>query len=334
VIEADDAQRNQRPGSAPIASSVFEEVRQAHDRTATPSDLVAMRYAVLTTETFSFARAAAVAGVKQATLSKTIAGLEGRIGFKLFDRSTRGAIPTPVGVQWLDEGRRILADLNRLHSNGLSIGSGRSGTLSLGFSMSLAGGHMRALIRDFVGYLPELRLVGVEGDRCRLFQALQGRTVDFAVICGSLPDLGLKRRPMWSERVLVILPEAHRLVDKDRIYWPDLRNERFIFPQQDPGADLAELARARLGEPGWPADIEIHEVTRDNVANMVPIGRYVSLTTDSALGRTLPGIVLREVFDSGAGGVAHVDYTGYWRSDNHSPVLSRFLELVGDRYPA
>jgi DNA-binding transcriptional LysR family regulator len=298
-----------------------------------PSDITALRYALLTADTRSFARAAAQAGVKQATLSRRIAGLEDRIGFKLFDRSTRGAYPTSIGLQWLNDGRRLLTDLNRLHSDGRAIGAGQSGAIKIGFSTSLAAGNLRALISDFVKRFPELRIEGVEGDRLRLTQALHARSVDFAVLAGDLVDSELASRPLWSERIMVALGDDHSLLDRERIYWTDMRRERFVLPQQDPGADLADVARARLGEPGRRPLVEVHEISRDNVLSMIPIGRFVSLTTDAVLGRTLTGVTLRQVFDA-SNSVSHVDYLGYWRRENQNPSLAQLLQMIDSRYPS
>lgn len=280
----------------------------------------------------SFARAAAQVRVKQATLSRRIAALEGRLGLKLFERTNRGAIPTEAGTRFIDFARRILADLDALHANGRAIGAGLAGTLGLGFSTSLAAGNMRALIIDFVGVSPELRIVSVESDRRRLTQSLHDRSIDFAVISGDLAEMGLQRRAMWSERVMAVVHETHSLAQKERIYWPDLRAERFILPHQDPGTDLADMVRARLSEPGWTPDVEAQEVSRDNIANIVPVGRYITLTTDTSLGRVLPGVILREIHEI-SGHISHLAYSGYWRSDNPSPALTRLLKLIGDRYP-
>jgi DNA-binding transcriptional LysR family regulator len=46
----------------------------------------------------SIARAANILGMKQATLSRKLTALESRVGVRLFDRSTRGAVPTVSGV--------------------------------------------------------------------------------------------------------------------------------------------------------------------------------------------------------------------------------------------
>lgn len=172
-------------------------------------DVVALRYAVVAAVSLSFARAAQEMGVKQATLSRRIASLEGRLGFRLFNRSTRGAVPTEAGLRYLDGARRILADLDRLHSGGLAIGAGRNGKFGVGFSTSLAAGNMRALLVDLFRAFPDLRVIGLEADRRRLSQALHARAIDFAVIGGDLPDLGLARRTLWSERVMVVLPSGH-----------------------------------------------------------------------------------------------------------------------------
>lgn len=271
-------------------------------------------------------------GVKQSTLSRRISLLESRIGMTLFERSTRGAVPTEAGRSFMELARGILADLDGLIANSRDIGAGRVGTLGLGFSTSLASGNMRAIIVDFLEHHEDVRIVGMENDRCRLSQALHARAIDFAVVSGEIPVQGLQRRPLWSERVMVVLPEVHALSAKERIYWTDLRMERFILPRQDPGLDLADLLTARLGEPGRRPDVVTHDVTRDNVINMVSLGRFLTLTTETALGRTLRGLVMREVFEA-SGQTHHIDYAGYWRSDNSNPTLARLLKRIAERYP-
>lgn len=128
------------------------------------------------------------------------------------------------------------------------------------------------------------------------------------------------------------MPEGHALATKERIYWPDLRQERFIISRTDPGEDLARLANARLNEPGLEPAIETHPVSRDNMLSMVSLGHFLSFATESALGREFPRVALREIHEL-SGSVATIPYAGFWRSDNASPILKRFLKLVGDRYP-
>ena len=70
-----------------------------------------LSFALLISDLGSIARAANILGMKQATLSRKLTALESRVGVRLFDRSTRGAVPTVSGAGFLNQARRIAADL-------------------------------------------------------------------------------------------------------------------------------------------------------------------------------------------------------------------------------
>jgi DNA-binding transcriptional LysR family regulator len=70
-----------------------------------------LSFALLISDLGSIARAANILGMKQATLSRKLTALESRVGVRLFDRSTRGAVPTVSGAGFLNQARRIVADL-------------------------------------------------------------------------------------------------------------------------------------------------------------------------------------------------------------------------------
>ena len=59
---------------------------------------------------------------------------------------------------------------------------------------------------------------------------------------------------------MLILPETHRLGEKERIYWSYLRKERSGLSRQDAALNLAGLINARLSESGWEPSVEMHEL--------------------------------------------------------------------------
>lgn len=296
-----------------------------------PLETKQLRYAVLAAETRSFSRAAALLRIKQATLSRNVLMLEHRLGVKLFERRPRGAILTPEGMPIIDIARRILSDVDNLKSRARAMRNGEAGELTIGFCCSLTAGDLRFAIVEFQRRFPEVRLNGVERDRGFLHHALHAGVIDLAVVTGELGDPAVKRRSLWSERVLVALPEEHPLVAAERVYWHDLRREVFVLGTQDPGPDLVRLLRARLAEPGYEPDVETQDVSRENVLAMVSAGWFLTLVSESALGVTHPGIVFREVHEPT--GQARIDYGCYWRTDDRSPALRRFLGLIRERYP-
>jgi DNA-binding transcriptional LysR family regulator len=97
----------------------------------------------------SIARAVNILGMKQATLSRKLTTFESRVGVRRFDRSTRGAVPTVSGAGFLNQARRIVADLDTLLTSSRAAASGDEGKLGIGFSTSLAAGDVRALILEF-----------------------------------------------------------------------------------------------------------------------------------------------------------------------------------------
>jgi DNA-binding transcriptional LysR family regulator len=296
-----------------------------------PHDVVALRYAVVTAQTESFARAALQEGVKQTTLSKRIAALEGRLGIQIFDRSVRGATLTDAGRAFIELAQKFLSDLDNLLNNGKALGSGRNGRLGLGFSASLASGHLRSIINAFLEKSPDTKIVGSEQNRDDLLRSVIHQDIDLAVVNTSQNFSGLNKQIVWSERVLVALPESHELAERDHLYWTDVRGQRFVLSKQDPGPDLGAMLAARLREPGCEPNIELQSISRENVLSMVSTGRYLSMTTENTMARMIPGVVLRAFCEPGGQG-AHIDYACYWRGDNGNPVLKRFLSIVAERY--
>lgn len=296
-----------------------------------PLETKQLRYAVLAADMMSFSKAASFLNIKQATLSRNVLNLEHRLGLKLFERQTRGAILTPAGIPIIDAARRILTEVDNLANRARAMRNGDAGELTIGFCSSLTAGDLRFAIVEFQRRFPDVRLNGVERDRRFLHHALHAGVIDLAVVTGELADPAVKRCSLWSERVLVALPEGHPLAEAERVYWHDLRRESFVLGTQDPGPDLMRLLRARLGEPGYEPEVETQDVSRENVVAMVSAGWFLTLVSESALGFQHPGIVFREVHEPT--GQARIDYGCYWRSNDSSPALRRFLGLIRERYP-
>lgn len=93
-----------------------------------------LRYAVLTADTQSFARAAATLNVKQSTLSRKVLQLEDRLCVKLFERTTRGAEPTENGKVFIEQARRIVTDVDNLQTTARAVSYGEQGRLAVGYT--------------------------------------------------------------------------------------------------------------------------------------------------------------------------------------------------------
>ena len=297
-----------------------------------PLELRQLRYAVIAAESPSFRQAAQSLRVRQTTLSKRILLLEQQLGVTLFERTKRGAVPTRAGLEFARSARHILDEVELLRGNAKAISKGEAGLLVVGLSTSLSAGHLRAIVLDFLKRFPKVDVRLVETGLESLAKGLTSRTIDVAIVAGELQGGHFKQRHLWPERLMVALPQEHPLASAERIYWQDLRHETFIFTQSDPGPHASDLLRARLRDPGQSPKIIMHDVSRENLLNLVPMGRYATLLAETAIGVRHPGVVFRELHD--ATGLSHVDFWASWKEDNDNPALQRFFGVIGERHAA
>lgn len=291
-----------------------------------------LRFAVATADAQNFSRAAEAMRIKQSTLSRRIAALEARLGIKLFERSTRGAIPTEQGKAFLSVARRILTDIDNLQTTARAVSYGEEGRIAVGFCASLMAGNMRATIGEYMGRHPDIQFDGIEADPERMLSDLKARIIDVALMPSDAHDAGISRRSAWSERLLVALPKDHQLAKSDRLHWSDFRRQVFVLPSQGVGSAMARILQRRLSDQGYRANLIVQDTSLESVLSTVPFGRYITLATEASIGVHWPELTFAEIIDQG--GAARLDYAFYWREDNDNPALKRFFELISERYPA
>jgi DNA-binding transcriptional LysR family regulator len=80
-----------------------------------PSDLQDMIFFVEVARALNFTRASRASGIPIATLSRRVAGMEKRVGVRLFQRTTRRLALTSPGKRYLERCERILQDAAAAH---------------------------------------------------------------------------------------------------------------------------------------------------------------------------------------------------------------------------
>jgi DNA-binding transcriptional LysR family regulator len=297
-----------------------------------PLDLQHLRYVVLAVEYGSFRRAAETLLVRQSTFSRRIRQLEELIGVMIFERSSGGVRVTSAGRDFLHAARSIVEQTDALIAKAISNGRGESGDLTIGFYTSLSAGNMRATLLDYKNRFPKVELGLAENSRTRLITTLHNGSLDVAIVTGEAHFRNGKVLPLWSERILVALPEDHSLCARELIYWTDLRDETVLLSQYDPGRELESLLVSKLACSESRPRIESHAVSRAIITSLVNAGLGISLVTESDVGVSFCGLVYRNLQDGS--GPSRVGYSALWREDNDNPALANFLRLLAERYPS
>jgi DNA-binding transcriptional LysR family regulator len=106
----------------------------------------------------SFSRAAEELHMTQPALSRSIAALERRYGFPIFNRFGHGVEPTAAALQVLSQAEALLQSMRVFDSNMSSLAAGKAGTLKLGLPPLLASQLLAELAREFFSHSAEIEL--------------------------------------------------------------------------------------------------------------------------------------------------------------------------------
>lgn len=168
------------------------------------TELEELRTFVEVIESGGLNRAAARLGVSKSIISRRITRLETDLGTRLLSRSTRGIIPTEVGIEFKARCDRILADLDEARDAVAQQGRSVRGRLRLSAPLAFGVRHLVPVLADLASAHPELEIDVSYTDRV---VDLIGERFDAAVRIGSLRDSSLVvRRIAPVHAVLVASP--------------------------------------------------------------------------------------------------------------------------------
>src|SRR5215470_14745436 len=216
-------------------------------------DLQSLRHAVLVADHHSFRKAAMAVGVHQSAIGRRVRSLEDAIGVSIFERRSGGAYLTGAGVEFVATIRRVLQEIDTAISVAGVAGLGATGRITIGWYASLSSGELRATLVEYVGRYPAVMVRVIEGSRSRLIASLKSKEIDIAIVVGKIDRMIGDAMSLWSERIMVAVPQEHPLATRSRIHWQDLKGERFLLTSQYPAPEIYEILIAHVVTGDKPA---------------------------------------------------------------------------------
>jgi DNA-binding transcriptional LysR family regulator len=214
-------------------------------------ELRELRWAIVASPHRSLRQAAEALDVRQSTLSRCLRDLEYKLGATLFERTNGGTRPTIEGQEFLDAARRIVEDAEAIAARLKTRSRGESGRLTIGVHASLSAGNLRATLLDHRRRFPYVETHLVDGSSDHLISDLASSAIDFAFVAENDPKWNDKSLSVWSERIVVALPEDHPLSSRDAVHWGDLRHEALLLPLNGPGPEFLKLLMSKIGYSDW-----------------------------------------------------------------------------------
>jgi DNA-binding transcriptional LysR family regulator len=183
----------------------------------------------------SFSAAARDLKIGQPAISKTIAGLEDRLGVRLLVRSTRQLQPTEAGVAFYERAIRAIAEANEAEAAARGSGGGLEGRLRISAPVTFARLHVVPKLGGFLDAHPKLRLELVMDDRTI---DLVAENIDVGLRLGVLTDSALVARKIaQGVRSVVASPAYLARQGMPRTPADLLQHEAIIYGQSSGGEE-------------------------------------------------------------------------------------------------
>jgi LysR family transcriptional regulator, carnitine catabolism transcriptional activator len=195
----------------------------------------------------SFARAAEGLFITPSGLSVLIKELESRVGFRLFDRTTRHVELTPSGKELLAVIQRSLEELDTAIAT-IARGAKRTQqSITLGTTPLVAANILPPVMREFRKLRPDVRIQLFDADIPTLTQMMEAGKLDMSLgIFKAIPDV--RREPFFRFSLMVARAARDNAQPRRTTTWSALDGE--ILISLSPSHPHQQLIDKHLAQAG------------------------------------------------------------------------------------
>lgn len=197
-----------------------------------------LRAFVTVGELQSFAAAAKALHLSQPALSRRISHLEGLLGVRLFDRTTRSVELTLLGRRFLEQVRGLVDELDRSVLSLRDAAQLEAGDVTVGCVFSAVHHFLPPVIHAFRAEHPRVLVRIIEEGADEVLASVKEGEADFALNYIGMQDTELEFTPLLKEPYVLACPCDHALARRRSVRWEELADY--------PHARVSHASRNRL----------------------------------------------------------------------------------------
>ncbi|MGB7799768.1 LysR family transcriptional regulator [Buttiauxella sp.] len=198
-----------------------------------------LRYFVAVAEELHFGRAAARLRISQPPLSQQIQTLEQQIGARLLARTNRSVNLTAAGIQFLQDARQILSQVEVAAGRAARLHQGETGELRIGFTSSAP--FIKTVsdsLSTFRRSYPDVHLQMQEINTREQIAPLNDGKLELGLMRNTRLPETLDWKLVLREPLLAMVHRDHALAQSKMISLQQLANEPFVFFDPHVGTGL------------------------------------------------------------------------------------------------
>lgn len=298
----------------------------------------------------SFSQAAHKLFISQPSLSAAVKKVEEKIGYPIFDRSTKPLALTECGKAYIRAAEQMLAIQSDFSNYLNDLGELKNGTLILGGSSLFSSWILPQLMTKFHQEYPQVKISLIEENTAKLAQMLQNGSIDLVLDNSILSSAIFSSRIYQEEHLLLAVPEAfsvnHELTQyqlsmkqiKDGSFLSEkirpvpleyFSNEPFVLLK--PENDTRKRALALCHAHGFVPHT-IFEMDQQQTSYYVTCsGLGISFVSDTliAKGAEMPGVIYYRLDDEHS----RRKLLFYWKKERYfSKAMEEFLQISLNHY--
>lgn len=282
-----------------------------------------LRYFLAVAQHRHFGRAAADLGIQQPPLSQQIQRLEFLLGYRVFERTPKGAVLTAAGAALVPVAQRTLADLGSGLSQVQRIATGESGHLRIGFAASLMFTRLPSAIRAFRTEHPGISLELKELTTTAQIDALERDIIDVGLLREASLGEPYHSDLILAEPFVAVLPRRHALSRHREIRIAQLASEPFVLFPRIVGPAFHDRITGLCRQAGFVPHIVQEAVEWQSVISLVGAGLGVSIVPGSVAGAIRAQAVTRPLRP-----IARTLVYLVRRANAGSPATENFLQML------
>lgn len=188
-----------------------------------------LKYALEVARTGSISHAASNLFMAQPNLSKAIKELEEYVGITIFERSSKGVVPTEKGHEFLGYAQRVLDDIEKM--KGLrdlesmyrtNISIPRGSYISMAFASFIASLDMSKKININLRETNSKETILNVSENDYNIGIIRYQKINKTYFMDYLNDKGLDFVPLWEFKCVVLMNKANPLASKKKITYEEL----------------------------------------------------------------------------------------------------------------
>jgi DNA-binding transcriptional LysR family regulator len=257
-------------------------------------DLASLRAFVEVAHAGSFSLAAESLFLTQPAISKRIAGLEGELSTRLFDRAGRQVLLTEAGRQLLPRAEHIIHELTDIRRELSNLSGEVAGGLAMATSHHIGLHRLPLVLRTYSENYPKVELDIRFMESERACQAVEHGELELAVVTLPLtPAEALNTEIIWRDPLRPVVGLDHPLAKQSKVTVEELLNHPAVLPTR--GTYTRTILEQRVNQLHAQVNCTLSTDYLETLKMMVSIGLGWSLLPEILLDEHLTSLQIPEL---------------------------------------